>query len=110
MRYSGKLLPPTHVITRHVHRIISRILEANNLGTLRGDLQTPIRTGSMTQTGVGFGDSNSDVDEGSPDSWDPDAAGRSSASRTASKEWNLLVVNDEKVVNAMAAPGKPLIL
>jgi hypothetical protein len=82
-------------------------LEANNLGTLRGDPRTPIPTRSMIQTD--FGSGGSDVDEGSPDLWDPDATGRSGASRTA-KEWNLLVVNDEKVVNAMAAPGKPPVL
>jgi hypothetical protein len=91
-----------------VHRVVSRILEANNLGTLRGDLQTPIPTRSMNQTDFGF--SSNDVDEGSPDLWDPDVTGRSGSSGTAGKEWSLLVVKDEKVVNAMAAPGKLLTL
>ena len=40
-----------------------------------------------------------------PDPWDPDAAGRGAVHGPSKKEWNLLVVNDPKVVNAMAAPG-----
>jgi hypothetical protein len=89
-----------------VHRVISRILDANDLGTLRGDLGMPIPARAAMQTGFGFG--GSDVGEDSPDFFDPDATGRRSAPRTGRKEWNLLVVNDGKVVNAMAAPGKSL--
>jgi hypothetical protein len=52
------------------------------------------------------GTGNGDGDEGAGDLWDPDAArhgaGQNGAGR---KEWNLLVVNDQKVVNAMATPG-----
>jgi len=39
------------------------------------------------------------------DLWDPDSTGRGAAHGSGKKEWNLLVVNDKKVVNAMAAPG-----
>lgn len=53
--------------------------------------------------GWGSGDGGADT---APDSWDPDAAGRGDVLHGPSKkEWNLLVVNDPKVVNAMAAPG-----
>ncbi|KAI0246822.1 peptidase family M48-domain-containing protein [Lactifluus subvellereus] len=100
--FHGKLLPPTHVITQHVHRVVSRILEANDLGTLRGDLRTPIPARTVLQPGFGFG--NGDAED-TPDLWDPDATGRSATRGAAKKEWNLLVVNDGKVVNAMAAPG-----
>jgi metalloendopeptidase OMA1, mitochondrial len=89
-----------------VHRVVSRILEANDLGTLRGDLRTPIPARAAMQTGFGFG--GRDVEEDSPDLWDPDVTTRRTAPRTGRKEWNLLVVNDGKVVNAMAAPGKSL--
>lgn len=108
-QFRGKLLPPSHVITQHVHRVVSRILDANDLGTLRGDPRTPrmlARTVLQPSLG-GFG--NGDEQEGSPDLWDPDAnatTGRHDmAPKLGRKEWNLLVVNDEKVVNAMAAPG-----
>ncbi|KAI9511952.1 peptidase family M48-domain-containing protein [Russula earlei] len=103
-QFLGKLLPPSHVITQQVHRIVSRILEANDLGTLRGDQRTPPPTRAVPQPSFGFTDGGGD--EGPPDLWDPDATGHGAVSGTASRrEWNLLVVNDEKVVNAMAAPG-----
>jgi metalloendopeptidase OMA1, mitochondrial len=90
-----------------VHRVVSRILDANDLGKLRGDprtLRAPART--VLQPSRGFG-SNGDGEEGPPDLWDPDAnaTGWRSGAQGAGKEWNLLVVNDEKIVNAMAAPG-----
>lgn len=52
---------------------------------------------------------NGDGEEGPPDSWDPYANATSGwqdgSQKFGRKEWNLLVVNDQKVVNAMAAPG-----
>ncbi|KAH9054686.1 peptidase family M48-domain-containing protein [Lactarius vividus] len=101
-QYHGKLLPPSHVVTQHVHRVVSRILEANDLGTLRGDLRVPAPPRSVLQSGFGFG--NGESEEAVPDLWDPDSTGHSAA-QGSRKVWNLLVVNDKKVVNAMAAPG-----
>jgi hypothetical protein len=54
----------------------------------------------------GFG--SGDGQEGPPDLWDPDANATGSggaAQGAGGKQWNLLVVNDPNVVNAMAAPG-----
>ncbi len=55
----------------------------------------------------GFGHGHGE--EGQPDLWDPDTNAttgwRDGAQGAGQKEWSLLVVNDEKVVNAMAAPG-----
>jgi hypothetical protein len=101
--YRENLLPPSHVITQHVHRIVSRILEANNLGTLRGDGRVPTPPRGLLQSALGFGKSRSE--EAAPDLWDPDSDVRDTANGFGKKEWNLLVVNDKKVVNAMAAPG-----
>ena len=93
-----------------MHRVVSRILDANDLGTVRRDPRTPTalaRTVVQQPSVGGFG--SGDGEEALPDLWDPDAnnaAGwRGAAQGAARKEWNLLVVNDEKVVNAMAAPG-----
>ena len=61
----------------------------------------PIRT--SLQPSFGFGNDNGE--EGFPDLWDQGATGRGVVHGTGRREWNLLVVNDEKVVNAMAAPG-----
>jgi hypothetical protein len=55
----------------------------------------------------GFG--NGDGEDSPPDLWDPDANAttgwENGVQGLGRKEWNLLVVNDQKVVNAMAAPG-----
>ena len=59
----------------------------------------------MLQSAFGFG-GNGESEEVVPDLWDPDSAGHGTANGFGKKEWNLLVVNDQKVVNAMAAPGK----
>ena len=93
-----------------MHRITSRILDANDLGTLRSDLRPSIPARKALRPTFGFdgedGYGNGGGDETAPDLWDPDAAGRDTVHNGASrKEWNLLVVNDKKVVNAMATPG-----
>ncbi|KAI0295074.1 hypothetical protein B0F90DRAFT_1213239 [Multifurca ochricompacta] len=102
-QFQGKLLPPSHFVTQHVHRVVSRILEANDLGTLRGDPRAPIPIQNVLQPGFGIG--SGDIEDGLPDLWDPDATGHGATHGTSRMEWNLLVVNDKKVVNAMAAPG-----
>ncbi|KAF9228591.1 hypothetical protein BS17DRAFT_772208 [Gyrodon lividus] len=90
--FQGKILPADHPITRHVHRVITDILEASNLGTLHSS--EPQRSLS-----------------GSDDLWhdDPFSTARpyrsSSTMESGRKEWNLLVVNDPRVVNALATFG-----
>lgn len=80
-----------HPITRHVRRVVTSILEANELGTLSSgqDLSLVHRD---PKPGV---------------LWEPHDGNEGEAKRQIEmhpgKEWNLLVVNDEKVVNAMAS-------
>jgi metalloendopeptidase OMA1, mitochondrial len=89
-----------------VHEIVSRILNANDLGTLRSDPRTPITPARVVvhQPSLG-GFGGADGEEGAPDLWDPDANATGQRTAAQGKEWKLLVVNDQKVVNAMAAPG-----
>lgn len=89
-----------------MHDVVSRILNANDLGTLRSDPQTPITPPRMVvqQPSLG-GFGGGDGEEGAPDLWDPDANATGWRTAAQGKEWKLLVVNDQKVVNAMAAPG-----
>ncbi|KAH9987050.1 hypothetical protein BJV77DRAFT_1027253 [Russula vinacea] len=110
-QFRDKLLPPSHVITQHVHDVVSRILNANDLGTLRSDPQTPITPPRMVvqQPSLG-GFGGGDGEEGAPDLWDPDANATGWRTAAQGKEWKLLVVNDQKVVNAMAAPGTVVVL
>ncbi|KIJ17256.1 hypothetical protein PAXINDRAFT_179904 [Paxillus involutus ATCC 200175] len=90
--FQGKILPAHHPITRHVHRVVSGILDSSDLGTLRSS--EPRRSFS-----------------GSDDLWsdDPLSAARPHdmppTQESGVKEWNLLVVHDPKVVNAMATFG-----
>lgn len=84
--FGPKMLPPNHPLTRHVHRIVTRILEANNLGTLK----TAPLPGSPTTT------------------WfdDPfEVQGGLDEHGSGAKQWELMVVKDDKIVNAMTSFG-----
>ncbi|TFK87113.1 hypothetical protein K466DRAFT_646059 [Polyporus arcularius HHB13444] len=84
--FKGKVLPPNHPLTRHVRRVTTRILEASNLGTLDApDVQRPKGTDEFWSF------------TGNPDELPPEVGG--------AKKWDLFVVNDDRVVNAMAAYG-----
>ncbi|KAG6334458.1 hypothetical protein ID866_4636 [Astraeus odoratus] len=89
--FRGKVLPADHPITRHVRRVVTSILEANNLGSLHSS--EPRRRPFVD------------------DFWGEDPYGAARQRETdatpesGGKEWHLLVVNDPKVVNAMASFG-----
>ncbi|KAL4074570.1 peptidase family M48-domain-containing protein [Scleroderma yunnanense] len=91
-QFRGKVLPADHPITRHVRRVVTDILYANNLGTLHSS-----EPHQQSSVGGGFwGD-------------DPYGAARpqttNASPESGGKEWNLLVVNDPSIVNAMATFG-----
>ena len=91
------ILPPNHPLSRHVRRVVSRILHASNLGVLRGEAQQ-----SFSPFGVR---SNFEGDSWNPDA-DSGAATDSGPTYGPSKEWDVIVVNDPKMINAMASPGR----
>jgi hypothetical protein len=95
--YNGKVLNPNHPISRRVHKVAASILEANDLGTLRSSL--PETKASMRS--ILFG-----TERGS----DGNPAGLKT--EMSKREWNLLVVHDPNMVNAMAVPGiqHPIVL
>lgn len=78
--FGPKILPPNHPLTRHVHRIVTRILEANHLGTLKAT--TPANAWLSDPFN---GHSNENGPEG--------------------RQWELMVVKDDQVVNAMTSYG-----
>ncbi|EIW77622.1 hypothetical protein CONPUDRAFT_84057 [Coniophora puteana RWD-64-598 SS2] len=121
--FHNKTLPPNHPITRHVHRVASAILEANGLGTLEHDSAAGTGTssspfgrifgggqndergnygagaeGGFGQGGEGVWSSGHTGDDGFAGGKGPGGAGRN-------KKWNLIVVNDRNVVNAMVTFG-----
>lgn len=104
--YGGKIIAPAHPLARHIRRVVVQILDANSLGVLKSDehgRHVGAPAPSISSMGGDGGDEN----------WDPDAAAASR--RTAEvatgenvnsmREWNLIVVNDDKEVNAMATYG-----
>ena len=95
--YGGQILPPTHPVSRHVRRVVSRILSASNLGLLSGEPEA-------RETLFGFDNFGGFGGFSSPDS-DFGASAHPSESYGPRKEWDVIVVNDKKTVNAMAAPG-----
>ncbi|KAI0776971.1 peptidase family M48-domain-containing protein [Trametes elegans] len=83
--FKGKVLPPNHPLTRHIRRVVTQILEANNLGTLEApDVHARLLPSADVWAA-------SEVERVTPE--------------VGGKEWHLFVVNDDKVVNAMASFG-----
>ena len=90
--FRGKILPPNHPLTQVIREIVTRILEASNLGSLKAEPTF------IQQTGASIEDLwHADVQK--MDEPVPGSGGR---------EWRLMVVNDPKVVNAMASFGQQL--
>jgi hypothetical protein len=97
--FQGRILPPQHPITRHVERVVNRILHANNLGSLAHAAHGSGRP--VTPESIFGADdpwASGGTDQGAPLA--PESGGR---------EWRLLVVNDEKMVNAMASFGNVVV-
>jgi len=98
--FKGKILPPNHPLTRHIRRVVIRLLESNNLGTLQG-----VDEGRFIPN-IGRTTSADDF-------WDPDTTSSSTdmgaENVVNTREWNLLVVNDDSVVNAMCAYGNVVV-
>ena len=87
-----KILDDHHPLSRHVRRVVQRILSSNDLGTVKG-----MRSGLMKTNAFGGGGG---------DAWDLAAERRSSSmSIGPEKDWDVIVVDNPKVINAMAAPG-----
>jgi len=93
----GSILPQNHPLDRHVRRVVSRVLHASNLGILRGEAQPSLSPFGMRSDFEG-------------DSWNPDAdfgaAKDPGPSYGPRKEWDVIVVHDPKMINAMASPGR----
>ena len=93
----GSILPPNHPLSRHVRRVVSRVLHASNLGILRGEAQPSLSPFGVRPNFEG-------------DAWNPDAdfgaATDPGPTYGPSKEWDVIVVNDPKMINAMANPGR----
>ncbi|GLB43055.1 putative peptidase family M48 [Lyophyllum shimeji] len=97
--YRERTLPYNHPISRHVRRVVSRILAASNLGHIRGEPPEAHFNAPATY--------HAEAGEEAP--WDPDTRFQSPSGNVGpyghQKEWDVIVVNDPKMINAQALPG-----
>lgn len=88
--FRGKILPPDHFLTQQVRVVVTRILEASNLGSLK------VEPTFIQQVGASI-----------EDLWQADAQAREGpVPGSGGREWRLMVVDDPKVINAMASFGQ----
>jgi len=89
-------LPSYHPITKHVERIVRRIITANNLGTLTID---DVRN-QTKEAGFSFGWGGGGVGA------ELDSEGKEVGKAYGpGKTWDVIVVNDVHTINAAANPG-----
>lgn len=88
--FRGKILPSYHPLTQAVRVIVTRILEASDLGALKADPSFIQQIGTSVE-----------------DLWHGDVQNRQDpVPGSGGREWRLMVVDDPKVVNAMASFGQ----
>jgi metalloendopeptidase OMA1, mitochondrial len=80
--YQNKLLPPHHPVTRQIRAVVQSILHNSNLGTLADPTEDMLQNAMGAHVPI-----------------------RGDVSRPEDTKWNLLVVNDDRTVNASATWG-----
>ncbi|KAJ3566741.1 hypothetical protein NP233_g6814 [Leucocoprinus birnbaumii] len=94
-QFRDRILPPNHPLSLHVKKVVTRILHHSNLGKVKGGTPASISLESL------FGGV-----------WTPEddypAAGRPIYG--PEKEWDVIVINDKRIINAAAAPGKCMVM
>ena len=100
-QYRDRILPANHIITQNIREVVQAILDANSLGVIKSE------TGTMRSFST-FPGAFGAVE----DSWDPDAnridtrISDGSNLESNTREWELVVIDDQKTVNAAALPGE----
>ncbi|KAJ7445195.1 peptidase family M48-domain-containing protein, partial [Mycena galericulata] len=84
--FRGRILPFDHPLTQHVRRITRRIIASSNLGHLEGEAPDPEQLIDVWST-------SDTVEIPRPPTMRPQT------------EWVVLVIHDQRLVNAFAAPG-----
>ncbi|KAL0948029.1 hypothetical protein HGRIS_010654 [Hohenbuehelia grisea] len=98
--YGGKILPPNHPLTLHVQRIVQRVLTANHLGSITSSQSASVKAPPRHSDEVIWDGTGGDFNGSSV------AAGLGhDQERIAERQWEVVVVNDKKIVNAAASPG-----
>ncbi|KAI0781679.1 peptidase family M48-domain-containing protein [Irpex lacteus] len=82
--FAGRLLTPEHVLSHHIHRVVDRLLQSNNLGKL-----VPLNDAHGSGATIKPLESHLTVDV-------------HDSSSAEEEDWELLIVNDNRVPNARA--------
>ncbi|KIK68794.1 hypothetical protein GYMLUDRAFT_153513 [Collybiopsis luxurians FD-317 M1] len=98
--FKGRILPGDHPLTMHVKKVVQSVLDASQLGVVQGYTQPQM----MSRY-----DFASDVDSDGGSSSSSSAKSAHSAIASPNKEWNVLVVDERKIVNAAATPGTVIV-
>ena len=111
--FQGKILPPNHPLTKHIRRVVATILEANDLGKLQDhDEVGHAPQGLLSRVFSPHPNGTVSPNDTGNDNWNPDSSRPnveiSSENVKNTREWNLLVVNDDKMANAMATYGEDI--
>ncbi|KAI0086825.1 hypothetical protein BDY19DRAFT_332141 [Irpex rosettiformis] len=85
--FEGKLLPPDHVLSVHIHRVANQILQANGIGKLAPLVESQPQSGSPTLA------------------IEPVALYDLYDETSNQSLWKIFVVNDDHMVNARAEYG-----
>lgn len=99
--FNGRILPPNHRITREIERVVTRILDANNLGSLKN---------TAAPVGMVHTPDLERVLQPGEDMWSDGKRDGKVSPESGGREWHLVVVDDPKIVNAMASFGMALCL
>ncbi|KAF8585284.1 hypothetical protein K439DRAFT_1410193 [Ramaria rubella] len=86
-QWEGQILPANHPLTRHVRGIVNRLLEGSQLGRLKDE------AGPGTPGDTWYDEPKGEMHE----------AGE--LGTTLQREWNLVLVADDEMVNAVASNG-----
>ncbi|KAF7416138.1 hypothetical protein PC9H_002400 [Pleurotus ostreatus] len=96
--YQARILPPNHRLTLQVQGIVQRILTASNLGKVKSSYPQAHFAPPTNQN-------NDSIWSGNDDAYGVVASEERDVDRVAQRDWEVVVINDQKIVNAAASPG-----
>ncbi|KAL5480288.1 OMA1_2 [Sanghuangporus weigelae] len=103
--FRGRILPPDHPLTRQIESVVSTILEANGLGILSSTYPESLNQKVVDGPGPDVEIWNPDSSQTEPDLVTDDSSAFDTYDAKKRRKWNLLVVADDNVVNAMVVNG-----
>ncbi|KAK7453502.1 metalloendopeptidase [Stygiomarasmius scandens] len=107
-QFGKHILPPNHPVSLHVHRVVTQILEANGLGVIKNSPLSPQEHARQTSFDF-FPDIFSGGTGGFGSSGRPSEKTVPHVLAGPQKQWEVVVVNEPKIVNAAATPGTVIV-